>query len=172
MNRTKTLVLTALALVAACFTTAHASKPSTSDQLRVTRVVSKAGASPAFINTDSLFATAYEGTVKRLLVVDWVSFQSTAGVVAEDFSIFYSDDNSNTVEFVKQTVAANTTETIFLNFPAGYPLFNLRSQAGSVLKTRDDPCTGGANFFFAALSSLSGLLTVGYHMEAVSDRLP
>lgn len=166
------VALAALALVAGSFSTVHASKPSTSDELRVTRYLTKNTTSPIFtLSTDSLVATAYEGSVKRLMVVDFVLYTSTAGAVAEDFQIQFTDDNANIIFAANQTVLANTTETMFISFPGGFPMFNARSTATTAIyKNREDPCATAA--YLAASSTAAGTFTIGYHMEAVGDRLP
>lgn len=169
--------LVALALAAVSALPALAAKPSTANQLRTTRILSFSGATPIFtINTDSLAGPSaqgvkYEGTAKKLMVIDWISFTATAGAVAEDFEVAILDDNSNILFDAKQTVLANTTETLFFQFPTGFPMFNARvGGQASITRSREDPCAIGA--VIQCVASSGGRITMGHHMEATDDRTP
>ena len=175
------LVVAALAALTLLALPALAAKPGTADQLRTTRIITKAGtASVTFtLQTDSLSGPnaqgiKYEGNVKKLMVVDWISFSARSGAVAEDFVIQMNDDNNNVIFSANQTVLANTTETMFLQFPTGFPMFNHRAAVGGAafLQSTQEPCGTTTGAIIAAQGSLSCTLTVGYHMEAVTDRLP
>lgn len=177
-NRFVVAALTALALVALVVLPALAAKPSTSNQLRTTRIISKQGVSPTFtLNADSLSGpraqgVLYEGTAKKLMVIDWISFTSTAGAVAEDFSVYIQDDSGLYPFVATQTVLANTTETMFFQFPTGLPMFNMRNAVGgsAFQKTKDDPMASTA--VIGTSATLTGTLCVGYHMEVTDDRTP
>jgi hypothetical protein len=164
------LVLAVLALALGAFSSAEAARPRSSDQLRAAKVVTKTGSGSISIANFADPEGSSNGVLNAdsLVVIDFITYTEVTGGAAENWTLTIADDSGDIMLSIKQTVAANTADNIYAQWPLGFPMFE-GSIAASTFTQGSVTCRSGYAVAIAGPST-TGSLTVGYHYELPADR--